>query len=106
MEHPRPQAAPWGGGNSPRPTSQPYRVGRAAQVGRLSDDAKPKNEEYLELEFGEKIKVVRNCACLGNKNRKYVPLATGKVGENVVEVLCDTGCKVRRELVKEVNLII
>ena len=33
-----------------------------------------------------------------------MPLATGKVVENEVEVLCDTGCNgviVRRELVKE-----
>ena len=52
----------------------------------------------------EKIKVVRNGACMSNENRKCMPLATGKVGENVVEVLRDTGCNgviVRRELVKE-----
>ena len=41
-------------------TSQPYRVECAAQVGRLSDDVKAKDEEYLELKSGEKIKVVRN----------------------------------------------
>ena len=46
---PRPQAAPRGGGNTPRPTLQPCQVGCAAQVGRLSDDAKAKDEEYLEL---------------------------------------------------------
>ena len=38
-EHPRPQAAPRGGGNTPRSTSQPYRVGCAAKVERLSDEA-------------------------------------------------------------------
>ena len=35
-----------------------------------------------------------------------MPLATGKVGENVVQVLRDTGCNgviIRRELVKEDN---
>ena len=103
---PHSQPAPRNGGNTPRPTSQPYRVGCAAQVGRLSDDAEAKNEEYLELKSGEKIKVVRNGACLSNENKKCMPLATGKVGENVVEVLRDTGCNgvfVRRELVKEDN---
>ena len=58
----------------------------------------------MELKSGEKIKVVCNGACLSNENRKCVPLATGKVGKNEVEVLCDTGCNgvfVRRELVKE-----
>ena len=50
------QAAPRGGGNTPRPTSQPYRVGCAAQVGRLSDDTKAKDEEYLELKSGENNK--------------------------------------------------
>ena len=74
------------------------------QVGRLLDDAKAKNEEYLELKLGEKIKVVRNSACLSNENRKCMPLATGKVDKNVVEVLRDTGFNdviVRRELVKQ-----
>ena len=36
---PRPQVVPRGGVNASRPTSQPYRVGCAGQVGRLSDDA-------------------------------------------------------------------
>ena len=101
---PRPQAAPRNGGNTPRPSSQPYRVGCTAQVGRLSDDVKAKDEEYLELKSGEKIKVVRNGACLSNENKNCMPLATGKVGENEVEVLRDTGCNgviVRRELVKK-----
>ena len=91
----RPQAVSRGGGNTPRPTSQPYRVGCAVQVGRLSDDAKAKDEEFLELKSVEKIKVVRNGACLSNENKKCMPLATGKVGENVVEVLRDTGCNGR-----------
>ena len=102
--NPRPQAAPRSGGNTPRLPSQPYRVGCTAQVGRLSDDAKAKDEEYLELKSEEKIKVVRNGACLSNENKNYMPLATGKVGENEVEVLRDTGCNgviVRRELVKK-----
>ena len=97
-------AVPQGGGNTPRPMSQPYRVGCAAQVGRLLDDTTAKDEEYLELKSGEKIKVVRNGACLSNENKKCMPLATGKEGENEVEVLCDTGCNgiiVRRKLVKE-----
>ena len=54
--------------------------------------------------MGEKIKVVRNSACLSNENRKCMPLATGKADENVVEVFRDTGCNdviVRRELVKQ-----
>ena len=58
----------------------------------------------MELKSGEKIKVVRNGACLSNENKKCMLLGTGKVGENVVEVLCDTDCNgviVRRELVKE-----
>ena len=70
----------------------------------MSGDAKAKDEEYLELKSGEKIKVVSNGACLSNENRKSVPLATKKMGENEVEVLGDTGCNgviVRRELVKE-----
>ena len=46
---------------------QLYQVKCAAQVGRLLDDAKAKNEEYLELKSGEKIEVVRNGACLSNK---------------------------------------
>ena len=74
------------------------------QIGRLSNDAEAKNEEYLELKSGEKIKVVHNGTCLSNENRKCMSLATGKVSENVVEVLRDTGCNgviVRRELVKE-----
>ena len=106
MEYPRSQAVPGGGGNTPRPTPQPYRVGCAAQIGRLSDDAKAKDEKYLELKSGEKIKVVRNGACLSNENKNCMPLATGKVGENEVEVLRRTGCNgviVRRELVKENN---
>ena len=101
---PRPQAVPWGEGNIPRPTSQPYRVGCAVQVGRLSDDAKAKDEKYLELKCGEKIKVMHNGACLSNENKKCMPLATRKVGENEADVLCDTGCNgviVRRELVKK-----
>ena len=58
----------------------------------------------MELKSGEKIKVVRNGACMSNENRKCMPLATRKVGENEVEILCDTGCNgviVRKELVKE-----
>ena len=54
--------------------------------------------------MGEKIKVVRNGACLSNENKHCRPLATGKVGENEVEVLRNTGCNgiiVRRELVKK-----
>ena len=68
------------------------------------NNAKAKDEEYLELKSGEKIKVVRNGACLNNENKKRMPLATGKVGENEVEILRDTGCNgviVKRELVKE-----
>ena len=101
---PRPHAAPRGGSNTPRSPSQPYRVGCTAQVGRLLEDAKAKDEEYLELKSGEKIKVVRNGACLSNKNKNCMPLATEKVSENEVEVLRDTGCNgviVRRELVKK-----
>ena len=101
---PRPQAVPRGGGNTPRSTSQPYRVGCVAKVRRLSDDAKAKDEEHLELKSGKKTKVVRNGACISNENRKCMPLATGKVGENKVVVLHDTGCNgviVRGELVKE-----
>ena len=78
----------------------------AAQVGRLSDNAKAKDEEYLELKSGEKMKVVRNCACLSNENKKCMPLAIGKMGENEVEVLCDTCCSgviIGRKLVKEDN---
>ena len=58
----------------------------------------------MELKSGEKIKVVRNAACLSNENRKCMPLATGKVDENEVAVLRDTGCNgviVRMELVKK-----
>ena len=58
----------------------------------------------MELKSGEKIKVVRNGACLSNKNKNCMPLATGKEGENEVEVLRDTGYNgviVRRELVKK-----
>ena len=84
----------WGGGNTPRPTSQLYRVECAARVGRLSNDAKAKDQEYLELKSGEEIKVVHNGASLSNENKNCMPLATGKVGENVVEVLRDTGCMV------------
>ena len=61
-------------------------------------------EEYLEHKSGEKIKVVHNGACLSNENKNCMPLAIGKVGENVVEVLHDTGRNgviVRRELVKK-----
>ena len=93
-----------GEATTPKPTSQPYRFGCAAQVGRLSDDAKAKNEEYLELKSGEKIKVVHNGAWLNNKHKKCMPLATGKVRENVVEVLRDKDCNgviVRSELVKK-----
>ena len=49
---------------------------------------------------------MRNGACLSNENKNCLPLATGKVGENEVEVLRDTGCNgviVRRELVKKDN---
>ena len=49
---------------------------------------------------------MRNGACLSNENKKCIHLATGKVGENKVEVLRDTGCSgviVKRELVKEDN---
>ena len=64
--------------NTSRPTSQPYRVGCTVQVGRLSDDAKAKNEDYLELKSGEKIKVVRNSACLSNENRSVCLLRPEK----------------------------
>ena len=50
------------------------------------------------------IKAVHNGACLSNKDKKCVPFATRKMGKNVVEVFCDTGCNgviVKRELVKE-----
>ena len=100
--NPRPQTAPRGGSNTSRSPSQLYRVGCTAQVGILFNDAKAKDEEYLELKSGEKIKVVRNGACLSNENKNCMPLVTGKVGENEVEVLRDTGCNgviVRRELV-------
>ena len=99
-----PQAVCWGGGNSLKPMLQPYQVGCTAQVGRLLDDAKAKDEEYLELRSRQKIKVVRNGACLSNENKNCLSLATGKVRENEIEVLCDTGGNgiiVRRELVKE-----
>ena len=59
---PRPQAVPWGGGSTSRPTSQSYRVECAAQVEKLLDDATAKNEEYLKLKSGKKIKIVRTCA--------------------------------------------
>ena len=72
----------------------------------MSDDAKAKDEEYLELKSGEKNKVVRSGAYLSNENKKCMPFATRTVGENEVEVLRDTDCNgviVRRELVKEDN---
>ena len=50
---------------------------------------------------------MRNGACLSNENKNCMPLATGKVGENEVEVLRDTGCNgviVRRELVRKEEL--
>ena len=99
-----PQAVRRGESNTPRPLSQPYRVGCTAEVGRLSDDAKAKDEKYLELKSGEKIKVVRNGACLSIENKNCMPLATRKVGANVVEVLRDTGCNgviVRKKFVKK-----
>ena len=89
---PGPQAVSRNGGNTPRLTSQSYRIGCAVQVGRLSDNAKAKNEEYLELKSGKKIKVVSNGACLSNVKRKCMLLAIGKVGENEVEILRDTDC--------------
>ena len=76
--NPHLQPGSWGGSNTPRPTSQPYRFGCAAQVERLSDDAKAKDEEYLELKFGEKIKVVHNGACLSNENRSVCLLRPEK----------------------------
>ena len=57
----------------------------------------------MDLKSREKIKVVHNGVCMSNEN-KCMPLATGKVGENEVEVLCVTGCNgviVRKLLVKE-----
>ena len=93
---PRPQAVPRGEATVPswmRCTSW-----------KILDDAKAKDEEYLELQSGEKIEVVHNGACLSNQNKKCMPRAIRKVGENVVEVLRDTGRSriiVRRELVKE-----
>ena len=51
---------------------------------------------------------MRNGACLSNENKNCMPLATGKMGENEVEVLRDTGCNgviVRRELVKKDDFI-
>ena len=73
---------------------------------RTELDALRKLQDYqmMQGKSGKKIKVVRNGACLSNENKKCIPLATGKVGENVVEVLRDIGCNgviVRRELVKE-----
>ena len=68
------------------------------------NNAKAKNKKYIELKSGEKIKVLHNGTCLSNVNIKCMPLATRKVGENVVEVLPDTGCNgvvVRRVLMKE-----
>ena len=50
---------------------------------------------------------MRNGVCLSNENKNCMPLATGKVGENVVEVLRDTGCNgviFRRELVKKKDI--
>ena len=73
---------------------------------KLSNDAKAKNEKYMELKSGKKIKVVRNGVCLSKENKRFKPLATGKVDENVIEVLCSKGCNgviVSRELVKEDN---
>ena len=71
---------------------------------KKNNDAKATNEEYLELKSEEKIKVIRNGACPNNEHKKCMPMATGKVGENAVEVLRDTGGNgviVRRELVKK-----
>ena len=47
---------------------------------------------------------MRNGACLSNENKNCMPLATGKMGENEIEILRDRGCNgviVRRELVKK-----
>ena len=51
---------------------------------------------------------MRSGACVSNENMKCTPFATKKVGENVVEILRDTGCNgaiVRRELVNEDDFI-
>ena len=99
----RPQAVPRGGGNTPRPTSQSYRVNCTVQVGNYRMMAKRRTKIFV-VQTGEKIKVMRNDACLSNENMKCMLFATGKEGENVVKFLRETGCNGvidRKELVKE-----
>ena len=60
--------------------------------------------ETLELKSGEKIKVL-NGACMA-EIKDYLPVLSGKVGGEKVEVLRDTGCSgviIRRELKEETD---
>ena len=91
------------GGN---PT-QAQRVACAMQVQRRSDGKDAGlGMEMLELKFGEKIKVL-NGACMA-EIKDNLPVLSGKVGGNKMEVLRDTGCTgaiIRRELVDEADFI-
>ena len=53
---PRPPVVLPGGGNTPRPTSQPYQVGWAVQVGRVSDDEKRRAKNIWSLNLRRKLK--------------------------------------------------
>ena len=35
---------------------------------------------------------MRNGVCMSAEGKKCMPRGTGKIGKNMVEILCDTGC--------------
>ena len=49
------------------------------------------DDNLLELKSGEKIKVL-NGACMDAEVTEGMPVVTGKVGDQCIKVLRDTGC--------------
>ena len=59
-----PAAVARAGSSAVKPAPQPHQDGCAVQIGRVSDNVKAKDDEYVELKSGKKLNVVRNGACI------------------------------------------
>ena len=85
-------------------------VGCAVHVKKELPQAKlMKDDELLELKSGKKIKVL-NGACMDaemTEGMEGMPVVTGKVGDQCIKVLRDTGCNgviIRRDFVSQEEL--
>ena len=106
---PRTQSTQRLGGRSTGSTStQNRQVACAMQMSRRTEEKEAeRGMDTLELKTGEKIKVL-NGACMEAEIKDNLPVTSGKVGNNNVEVLRDSRCNgviVKRKLVDEADFI-